>query len=228
MLDRNGIRGIAVQSIGTLVSFAILFAAAGRIDWVNAWAFFVFACLFQAVTWIVLAKVNPQVLNARGSIAKKGTKGFDRVWLALYPILSFLGLVVFGFDAVRFHWSSMPAWLSVFGLVAYIPVMVLGTWAMAVNKFFEWTVRIQDDRGQYVCTDGPYRFIRHPGYASLVVSVILGPLILGSWWGLIVSFVLAAAVVARTALEDRTLQKELPGYKEYAQKVKYKLVPFIW
>jgi protein-S-isoprenylcysteine O-methyltransferase Ste14 len=99
---------------------------------------------------------------------------------------------------------------------------------MAVNKFFEWTVRIQADRGQYVCKDGPYRFIRHPGYTGLIISVLVYPLILGSCWGLVLSVILALVIIARTALEDSTLQKELPGYQEYAQIVRYRLLPFIW
>jgi protein-S-isoprenylcysteine O-methyltransferase Ste14 len=228
MLDRSGIRAIAAQSFLILVSFAILFAAAGTVNWPNAWVYFVLACVSQAVTWAVLARVNPQVINARGGVTKSGTKTFDRVWVAIYPVLSLANLVVMGFDAVRFHWSAMPTWLSVAGIVLFIPFAVFAAWAMAVNKFFEWTVRIQDDRGQQVISSGPYGIVRHPGYISLIVSVLAGPLILGSWWGLVASGILSLVIIARTALEDRTLQAELPGYKEYAQKVRYRLVPLVW
>jgi protein-S-isoprenylcysteine O-methyltransferase Ste14 len=227
-LNRAGIRAIVVQSVLILVSFAIMFAAAGTINWINGWAYFALACLSQLISWVILAKVNPQLLNARGDVVKEDTKGFDRVWVALYPVLTLVNLVIIGFDAVRFHWSSMPIWLSIFGIALFIPAFVIATWAMAVNKFFEWTVRIQDDRSHYVCKDGPYRFIRHPGYTGLIISVMTGTLILGSCWGLVLSSILAIVIIARTALEDRTLKKELPGYQEYAQAVKYRLIPFIW
>jgi protein-S-isoprenylcysteine O-methyltransferase Ste14 len=227
-MNRNGIRGIIVQSILIIIGFVILFVAAGTLKWVNGWIYVFLIAVSQAASWIVLAKINPQLLNARSSIVKEGTKGFDRVWLVLYPIFTFGNLVVMGFDAVRFHWSSMPGWLTIVGVAMFIPALVTATWAMSVNKFFEWTVRIQDDRSQYVCTDGPYSVIRHPGYTGLIVSLLAYPLILGSWWGLVASFILTAIIVVRTVLEDRTLQIELPGYKEYAGKVKYRLLPFIW
>jgi len=227
-VNKEGIRAIVVQSVLILVSFAILFAAAGTINWINGWVYFVLACLSQLISWVILAKVNPQLLNARGSVVKEDTKGFDKVWVVMYPVLTLVNLVIIGFDAVRFHWSSVPIWLSILGIVLFIPAFVIATWAMAVNRFFEWTVRIQDDRSHYVCKDGPYRFIRHPGYTGLIVSVLVGPLILGSCWGLVLSFILTLVVIARTALEDRTLQKELPGYREYAQTVKYRLLPFVW
>jgi protein-S-isoprenylcysteine O-methyltransferase Ste14 len=227
-LNKAGIRSIVVQSVLILVSFAILFAAAGTINWINGWAYFVLACLSQLIGWVILAKVNPEVLNARGSVVKENTKGFDKIWVVLYPVLTLFNLVVMGFDAVRFHWSAMPIWLSILGVVVFIPAFVMATWAMAVNKFFEWTARIQEDRGHYVCKDGPYRFIRHPGYSGLIISVMVCPLILGSCWGLVLSFILTLVIIARTAQEDRTLQKELPGYQEYAQTVRYRLIPYIW
>lgn len=227
-LNRAGIRGNVVQFIFILVSFAILFAAAGTINWINGWVYFGLTCLSQLVSTVILAKVNPQMLNARGSVVKEGTKGFDRVWVALYPVITLVNLVIIGFDAVRFHWSSMPIWPSILGLVLLIPAFMIAIWAMAVNKFFEWTVRIQNDRGQYVCKDGPYRFIRHPGYTGLIISVLVYPLILGSRWGLVLSVILVLVIIARTALEDGTLQKELPGYQEYTQIVRHRLLPYIW
>ena len=227
-LNRAGIRAIVVQSVLILVSYAILFVAAGTINWINGWVYFILACLSQLISWVILAKVNPELLNARGSVVKEETKGFDKIWIVVYPVLTLVNLVIIGFDAVRFHWSSMPAWLSILGVVLFIPAFVIATWAMAVNKFFEWTVRIQDDRSHYVCKDGPYRFIRHPGYTGLIISMMAGTLILGSCWGLVLSSILAIVIIARTALEDRTLQKELPGYQEYARVVKYRLIPFIW
>jgi protein-S-isoprenylcysteine O-methyltransferase Ste14 len=227
-LTRAGIKGIVIQTAPSLVAFVILFAAAGTLDWINAWVYFVLTCLCLPIIFVILAKVNPQMLNSRGSYIKEGTKGFDRVWIALFPVLTLANLVVIGFDARRFHWSSMPIWLNILGAVLVTPASLIPTWAMAVNRFFECSVRIQVDRGQHVCKEGPYRFIRHPGYAGLILSMMTAPLVLGSCWGLVLTFILILGIITRTALEDRTLQKELPGYREYAQKVKYRLLPFIW
>jgi protein-S-isoprenylcysteine O-methyltransferase Ste14 len=227
-MNKEGFRGIAVQSILIVIGFAVLFWSAGTLNWINGWIYVVLIVVCQSASWAVLAGTNPQLLNARGTLAKKDTKGFDRVWLAIYPLLTFGNLVVMAFDAVRFHWSSMPSWPAFIGAAAFIFAMVLATWAMAVNKFFEWTARIQEDRGQQVCTGFPYSIVRHPGYSALILSHLSYPLILGSWWGFAASGLLSLIIISRTALEDRMLRDELPGYKEYAQKVKYRLLPGIW
>ncbi len=227
-INRFGIRGIIVQSILIIIGFAVLFISAGTLAWINAWVYVGLVSIYWVISTVVLAGVNPDMLNERGSVVKEGTKGFDKVWVAIYPVLTFGNLVVMGFDAVRFQWSFMPFWLAILGIVIMIPASVISTWAMAVNKFFEWTVRIQDDRQQYICTSGPYKIMRHPGYTGLVISILVYPLILGSWWGFVLSGILAIIVVIRTALEDRTLQNEMTGYREYAKQVKYRLIPLVW
>jgi len=227
-LTRQAIRSILVQSLLIVIGFIILFASAGTLAWINAWIYVGLISVATIISTIVLARVNPELLNGRGTVTKAGTKTFDKVWLAIYPVFTFGNLVVMGFDAVRYQWSVMPFWLTFVGIFMFIFAMVVSAWAMAVNKFFEWTVRIQNDRGQYVCTSGPYGTIRHPRYAGLILSLLAYPFILGSWWGFLPNIVLSLIIVIRTALENRTLQKELSGYAEYAQKVKYRLIPLIW
>jgi protein-S-isoprenylcysteine O-methyltransferase Ste14 len=227
-LNRVGIRGIAVQSIIVVIGLIILFLSAGTLAWINAWIYVGLVIIYQIVSTVILARANPELLNERGTVIKAGTKTFDKVWVAIVPIFTFGSLVIMGFDAVRYQWSVTPFWLTYVGLFMFVSVAPVALWAMAVNKFFEWTVRIQDDRQQYVCTSGPYGTIRHPGYIGLIVSLLAYPFILGSWWGFLPNGILSLIIIIRTALEDRTLQKELPGYKEYAQKVKYRLIPFIW
>jgi len=227
-LNSFGIRGIIVQSILIIIGFAILFISAGKLAWINAWLYVGLVSIYWVISTVVLVRLNPELLNERGSVVKKGTKGFDKIWLAIYPVLAFGNLVVMGFDSVRFQWSFMHLWLAVLGIVILIPACVISTWAMVVNKFFEWTVRIQDDRQHYVCTSGPYRVMRHPGYAGLIISILAYPLILGSWWGFVLSGILTIIIVIRTALEDRTLQNEMPGFREYAKQVKYRLIPLVW
>jgi protein-S-isoprenylcysteine O-methyltransferase Ste14 len=227
-LNRVGIRGIAVQTILIIVGIVVLFLSAGILTWVNAWIYAGLVAIYFIVSTVVLARANPQVLNERGNLTGAGTKTFDKLYIAVYPVFSFGSLIIMGFDAVRFQWSAMPFWFIFIGVFLFVAVAPVAIWAMAVNKFFEWTVRIQNDRGQYVCTTGPYGIIRHPGYAGLIVSLLAYPFILGSWWGFLPNIILILIIVIRTALEDRNLQRELPGYREYTQKVKYRLVPRIW
>jgi len=210
------------------LGLAVLFISAGTIDWTNAWVYVTLVSSYWVISTVVLAIVNPEMLNKRGSVVKEGTKGFDKVWVAVYPLLTFGNLVIMGLDAVRFQWSFMPFWLTFLGVFMFVFITPFALWAMAVNRFFEWTARIQDDKQHYVCTTGPYRIVRHPGYVGLIVSILLYPLILGSWWGFVLGGVLAVMVVIRTAQEDHMLQKELRGYTEYARRVKYRLIPLVW
>ena len=113
-------------------------------------------------------------------------------------------------------------------LIVFVLGMGLFDWAMLSNRFFSGTVRIQEDRGHTVVADGPYRVVRHPGYVGMIVMFVLPPLVLGSLWALIPAGLAALATVIRTALEDKTLQVELPGYAEYAQRTRYRLLPRVW
>ncbi len=99
---------------------------------------------------------------------------------------------------------------------------------MITNAWFSTVVRIQTERGHTVCEDGPYRYVRHPGYVGFILQSLSTPLLLGSWWALPAGFVAAGSLVVRTRLEDSTLQNELSGYPEYAQKVRYRLIPGVW
>ena len=202
--------------------------SAGTINWTNGWIYVVLVSSYWVISTVVLAKVNPRMLNERGSVVKEGTKGFDKVWVAVIPLLTFGNLVIMGFDAVRFQWSLMPFWLTFLGVFMFVAVTPFALWAMAVNRFFEWTARIQNDKHQYVCTLGPYKIVRHPGYTGLIVSILAYPLVLGSWCGFVLSAIMTMIIFIRTGLEDRMLQKELPGYTECAKRVKYRLIPLVW
>ncbi len=133
-------------------------------------------------------------------------------------------------DVGRYHWSpEMPFWLLPIGVLAFL-VSLLGLgWVMSVNTHFETTVRIQHDRNHRVVAIGPYRLVRHPGYAVIIVGFLISaPLVLGSWWSYVPAFIATLALIIRTALEDRVLQRELGGYAKYAAKVKYRLIPSVW
>lgn len=141
----------------------------------------------------------------------------------------FAFLIVACLDAGRFGWTGgLPWWLYALSIALFIVGQAIFLWAKVTNRYFSSVVRIQTDRGQTVCEDGPYRHVRHPGYAGSLIWTIVSPLMLGSVWALIPSVIAAALLVIRTRLEDDTLKKELPGYVEYASRVKYRLVPGVW
>jgi protein-S-isoprenylcysteine O-methyltransferase Ste14 len=130
---------------------------------------------------------------------------------------------------MRFGWSPHIPWgVQLAALVFVVLGFGFASWAMIANAFFAGPVRIQDERGHAVASEGPYRFVRHPGYVGWIVSGVALPLMLGSGWALIPAVLAAVALIIRTALEDRTLREELDGYTEYAQRVRYRLVPGIW
>lgn len=207
-----------------LVLAATLFISAGRIDWVWAWAY-----LGGGVaTLIVNAFVMPRELIAERAQPKENVKGWDKV-ITLLTLLPTLGLLITAGLDERFDWSDSFNSLVQLGALA---IMMLGqglvTWAMTANKFFSTAVRIQTDRGHRVATAGPYHYVRHPGYVGFMIVNLVTPLVLGSWWALICAALIIGLFIARTALEDRMLQDELEGYKEYATQVRYRLLPGVW
>jgi protein-S-isoprenylcysteine O-methyltransferase Ste14 len=131
-------------------------------------------------------------------------------------------------DDGRFHCFPLPLWVVGLGYILFLVGMGIVTWAEAVNKFFEVTVRIQTDRGHKVIGTGPYAIVRHPGYVGAIFFFMWTALCLGSVWALVPAGLASAVIILRTKWEDQTLQAELPGYKEYTQRVRYKLIPGLW
>jgi protein-S-isoprenylcysteine O-methyltransferase Ste14 len=174
-----------------------------------------------------LLRTSPETVAERGR--PKEMKDWDKVVAGLWGLAQYLVLpLVAGLD-VRFGWTLE---LSAPGHVAGAVVLAVGLglfgWAMIANAYFSTVVRIQSDRGQTVCRTGPYRFVRHPGYVGAILQSLGTPFLLGSLWALIPGITEAALVIIRTSLEDRMLQAELPGYRDFVQEVRYRLVPRIW
>jgi protein-S-isoprenylcysteine O-methyltransferase Ste14 len=182
------------------------------------------------ISRIIVIRTNPDLIAERAqSLEKEDVKGWDRPILFFLLLIGPLAMMIVAGVDERFGWSpQIPLALKLVALAIMVMGYVVGTWAMAVNRYFSAVVRIQKDRGQTVVTDGPYRFVRHPAYATGIVSFILTPILLGSLWALIPSSLVAVVTVARTALEDKTLLEELDGYQEYAQQVRYRLLPGVW
>ncbi len=212
----------------TLLVFVLcLFLPAGTWAWARGWLFFAVVVAAGVVISLYLKRVNPEVIAARTN-RHEGTKGWDRWVLGVLLPLMVSILPISSLDDGRFHWSHVPWWVCGIGYVLVLAGLAGMTWAEAVNKHFEPTVRIQTDRGHTVINTGPYALVRHPGYVAASLLILGMPLALGSYWVLIPAVLCCLILVVRTVLEDRTLRAELPGYREYAQGVRYRLVPGIW
>ena len=136
--------------------------------------------------------------------------------------------IVAGLDQ-RYSWSSgIEPVAQIVAMLAVIAGHALVVWATDVNAFFSQVVRIQTERGHTVIDNGPYRYVRHPAYAGAVLLVLGAPIMLGSWWALIPGVICAVLMIVRTALEDKTLQAELPGYVEFTHHTRYRLLPGVW
>ena len=205
----------------------VLVLAAGRLDWPDAWIYLVAHFLLAAAAQAWLIRLDPDLVEERGRWGAN-TKAWDRWILSANLVLTLALLIVIGLDAGRFGWSHVPWPVRLAALLGFLPGFGLPILASRANTYLASTVRIQDERGHRVVSAGPYAAIRHPMYAGMILFDLCLPLLLGSWWGLAVSGVMITLVVVRTALEDRTLRSELPGYADYARRVRFRLVPGIW
>jgi protein-S-isoprenylcysteine O-methyltransferase Ste14 len=229
-LRRPGKLVLLGSFLGTFIEGALFFAGAGRVDIPRAWLFLAVSFVEMFGNVIILALVNPALLNYRGAWKKqKDVKAWDR---KLLPVFGMFGMyilpLIMGFDVGRYHWSNLGLWATVLGIVLFSFGWTLLTWAMLVNPHFEATVRIQIDRHHRVVTTGPYAVVRHPGYVGASLWVLGSPLIVGSAYGLVPAGITVGLLVLRTWLEDKTLQAELPGYADYAKQVCYRLLPGVW
>jgi protein-S-isoprenylcysteine O-methyltransferase Ste14 len=210
-----------------LVMDILLFVPAGRLDWPAAWILSLLYGLLLLVYAVWGTLKAPDLLKERSQVAEN-VKVWDKVIMAIYTVLLLATLVLAGLDVGRARWSQMPVAWQVLGLVGVVLSAALIFWTIFTNAYLGRMVRIQEDRGHQVVTGGPYRYVRHPMYAGIIVLFPCMTLFLGSWWALAPASLIAILMVIRTALEDRTLQAELPGYGEYAQRVRYRLLPGVW
>lgn len=212
-----------------LIFAALLFGAAGTVRWPAGWAFM--ALFFGAVLLItqMLARHDPALLDERMKpLIQKNQPLWDQIIMSIMGLLFASWLVLMGLDAVRFGWSVLPAWLPWIGGVGVALSLGVCYRVFQENAFLAPVVKIQTERGQAVISTGPYAVIRHPLYAGVLLFFPSTSLMLGSWWGLAATVMLAGGLVARTAMEDRELKRGLTGYSNYASHVRYRLVPFVW
>lgn len=221
-------RRVILRLFGLTVFFVlVMFLPAGTWTWPRGWLFILVVLGVVSAVFLVLQRLNPAVIVARSRF-HEGTKRWDKFLLGVYfPAMSAV-LLVAALDDGRFHWFPVPWWICGIGYALLLVGIAIVTWAEAVNKFFEVTVRIQTDRGHTVIDTGPYAIARHPGYVGGILHAMGMALALGSVWALIPAGVASTVLVVRTRWEDQTLQDELAGYKEYASRVRYKLIPGVW
>jgi protein-S-isoprenylcysteine O-methyltransferase Ste14 len=208
----------------------VLLVCGGDFGWWQAWGYSLLIVATGIGGRIWAERRHPGLLAERQSAEKfQNAKAWDKVLAPLMALsVSFPLPIVAGLDH-RFVWSpAFPLWLIVLGFILTLLGYAFATWALAENRFFSSVVRIQTDRGHAVCDSGPYRLVRHPGYAGNIPPLLGIVLALGSVWALIPAVAALSIAVVRTALEDQTLQEELPGYRDYARRVRSRLIPGIY
>jgi protein-S-isoprenylcysteine O-methyltransferase Ste14 len=228
---RSMIIGAVFLTLYLAVLVAIPFITAGSVNWPMTWASM---GIYVAISMVNFFFVDPELVleRSRGLAlpAGTGTKRWDRAlatasWVFFFP----LTLLAAGLDIGSFGWSlPLPVVVQILALVMFALGNALGSWAMVRNRYFSTFVRLQHDRVHQVETQGPYRYVRHPGYTGAIAGALALPLALGSRWALLPAMVGASGFVLRTALEDRFLLEELDGYAEYATQVHYRLLPGVW
>jgi protein-S-isoprenylcysteine O-methyltransferase Ste14 len=230
-LDAYGRKRI-IQVLATLIiAVSVIFICAGNLWFLWGWVYLGVALISLAFGAAYVLKHNPQAINERGRPAE-GQKGWDKILMLIYLPLYIGVYVLAGLDA-RFDWSennlsSVPLWLHLLGVLFTFVGSALTYAAMAHNKFLSMYVQVAEARGHQVATEGPYRYVRHPMYLSLVLSWPALAVLLGSYYAMIPGLLAALIIIIRTSMEDRTLQAELPGYAEYARQVRYRLLPGVW
>jgi protein-S-isoprenylcysteine O-methyltransferase Ste14 len=215
------------ETMGLVVMGAALFWSAGRIGWWPAWAALAVMAAWTIATAVVVLRLDPALLAERLG-PRKGAKHWDIAIMSVLGLTQLARYVVAGLDE-RYGWTGgLPSGAQIAGALVCALGYALVVWATASNPFFSQVVRIQSERGQVVVSGGPYHYLRHPAYLGAILFELAVPALLASWWAFIPSGLGAALLILRTALEDRTLQAELPGYDEYVRQVSWRLLPAVW
>lgn len=215
--------------VGLALMMMLLFLPAGTLAWPAAWIFLVEFGLASALISRWLRRHNPALLEERMKpLIQRDQKPWDKAVMATFIVLWWAWFVLMALDAVRFGWSAVPPWVQVVGAVAVAAAMYVMFLIMRSNNFAVPVVKIQAERGHRVVSDGPYAVVRHPMYSGTLILVAGIPLLLGSWWGLAASPLLVLLFAVRAVLEERTLIAELPGYADYAARVRHRMVPGVW
>jgi protein-S-isoprenylcysteine O-methyltransferase Ste14 len=211
-----------------IIMSVAFFGTAGTLAWPEAWLYMIFQLSFSTAASVWLKKHNPDLLRDRMTFLKRSARGWDKAILWISTVFFIPYLLLPGLDAIRYQWSSVPLPIRAIGFIGIGSSWLLIFRVMRENTYLSRVVEIQKERGHRVITTGPYRYIRHPMYVGVILLFFCIPLGLGSLWALLPAVLLTALIAVRTHLEDKTLHEELDGYKAYAEKVRYRLIPGIW
>ena len=216
----------ALAMLQKILSLSCFLVAAGTLGCIRGWIYFILYLIIMAGTLAVLLHRNPTALSFPEKNAEKAS-GIDITLRNFCSPLSFYGIYIVAGLETRFHWSSVPQPAVAAGLVLSAVANLLMSWALLSNKYYEADTPMLKDAQPVVCSSGPYRFVRHPGYLFMSFWAVTVGMIFG-WATGIVSAVIVLLLILRTYYEDQSLLASFPGYVRYAQQVKYRLIPFIW
>ncbi len=220
------LRRVLMVAFGAAVTAAmalVIFLIAGRRDLPLVWAYL---GIVATLTMTALVLMDPDLIKER---IRPGPGARDRWIIYVIKLLTWTHLIVAALDLGRWEFSdTVPRALAVAGLIGFASGFGLAVWAMIVNRFFSAVIRLQADRGHHLITTGPYRFVRHPGYAGVLLGVLASPLALGSWLSGIPMLIVAVLILRRVLMEDPFLHEQLEGYPAYAADVRYRLMPGVY
>jgi protein-S-isoprenylcysteine O-methyltransferase Ste14 len=217
-------KAIIASYVGVLVYASLVFLGAWKLQYWQGILYVVLALVGVTLSHI-LVPAGSEITANRAREAKAG-QGWDRRLLAASFLVNAVTFVVAGLDSGRFGWSgSVPLAVTIAGAAVMLAGQIVFAVARRENEFFSSTVRIQPERGHRVCDTGLYRFVRHPGYLGMLMSLLAFPLVMNSYWSFVPAVLAAALLVIRTDLEDRFLSRELPGYSDYTANTRWRLVP---
>lgn len=227
MSDKDTDKNPIVKFIAIYIILALaLFLPAGTIFWLQGWIYIALLIVFSTSYIMYLKKNDLGLLKARTE--SKATESWDKIVTGFASVFFLAMFIVPGFDAVRFQWSTVPFYINLIGFAGMVLSLILFFMVSRENSYLSRVVEIQEKRGHKVITTGPYRIVRHPMYLAIILLFLSQCLALGSLYSLIPLVGLIVTIVIRTILEDKLLHEQLEGYKEYAQKTRYKIIPGIW
>lgn len=227
-LNATGIIGIVKELAAIGLGAALLFASNGGCRWMRGWIYIGSVSLYELVYVLLLCFINPRLLNERGRMRWRSTTLYDRCFAVAYTLFSFISVIVAGADVGRWRNTPMPFATLYPGMALFIVASVLALWAFVHNANFILTQMKDCTAAPSVCTTGPYRYVRHPGYCGVIFAQAGFPLIVGSYLSIIPVACNILFIIIRTYLEDTTLKTEMRGYGTYASVTRYRLLPFIW
>jgi protein-S-isoprenylcysteine O-methyltransferase Ste14 len=216
------------NTIVVIAMGALLFGAAGSLDWPAAWVMLIVSAILGPACGLWLAKTDPALLAERMRPTFQANQpAADKIFMLIFFLALLLWLVAIGLDR-RANASDVPLLLQVLGLAMYLLSIAFIMWVFRENSFAAPVVKVQAARHQRVISSGPYAFVRHPMYSGVMLYFLGIPLLLGSWWGVAIAPVFAVLFAIRARIEERALVEGLPDYADYAARVRYRLVPGLW